>query len=271
MDSSFTTLLLRNASEGSDKNLCFVNAAIQVLRCIPEVKQNVQNYPFYSGVQNDLKNILDYEDNNQTVSASKLRQSLGRIFNKQQYLNGDQCDSLEFLEYLIQETHPDIRSLFNFKISTKREYLINDKLSGCQFCGEYPSTASEDDVVLKLSFPECNYEGGIPLQQLINSRFSGKFTEQKDGMRCNNCCQHDNAMSHNPRKCRPKPFFSTDKLVEYPKYLFAQLLRFKKKSDGPEGGRKDGRTDKQKISPFYRTSSPIGVAAQKGSTLHKQK
>ena len=32
--------------------------------------------------------------------------------------------------------------------------------------------------------------------------------------------------------------------------------------DGPEGGT-DGRTYGQKISPFYRTSSPIGAAAQK--------
>ena len=38
--------------------------------------------------------------------------------------------------------------------------------------------------------------------------------------------------------------------------------------DGPEGGtdvrtdgRMDGRTDGRKISPFYRTSSPIGAAA----------
>ena len=30
--------------------------------------------------------------------------------------------------------------------------------------------------------------------------------------------------------------------------------------DGPEGGT-DGRTDKWKISPFYRTLSPIGAAA----------
>ena len=36
--------------------------------------------------------------------------------------------------------------------------------------------------------------------------------------------------------------------------------------DGPEGGT-DGWMDKQKISPFYRTSSPIGAAAQKGRNL----
>ena len=36
--------------------------------------------------------------------------------------------------------------------------------------------------------------------------------------------------------------------------------------DGPEGGTDgwtDGRTDKQKISPFYRILSPIGANAQK--------
>ena len=36
--------------------------------------------------------------------------------------------------------------------------------------------------------------------------------------------------------------------------------------DGPEGGngRTDKRTNGRKISPFYRTLSPIGAAAQKG-------
>ena len=44
--------------------------------------------------------------------------------------------------------------------------------------------------------------------------------------------------------------------------------------DGPEGGtdgRMDGRTNGRKISPFYRTSSPIGAAAQKGKKRHKGK
>ena len=41
------------------------------------------------------------------------------------------------------------------------------------------------------------------------------------------------------------------------------------------GGRTDvrtnGRTDERKISPFYRTSSPIGAAAQKGGKEGKDK
>ena len=36
-----------------------------------------------------------------------------------------------------------------------------------------------------------------------------------------------------------------------------------KRTDGQTDGRTDGQTDKWKISPFYRTSSPIGAAAQK--------
>ena len=72
MACTFTNLLLRNSFEGADKNLCFTNAAIQVFRSIPELKENIQNYPLYSEVQNDLKNILDYEGKSQSVSASKL-------------------------------------------------------------------------------------------------------------------------------------------------------------------------------------------------------
>ena len=32
-------------------------------------------------------------------------------------------------------------------------------------------------------------------------------------------------------------------------------------------GRTNGRTDERKISPFYRTSSPIGAAAQKNRKM----
>ena len=149
-----------------------------------------------------------------------------RIYNKKDYFDKKQCDSLEFLEYLIQNTHPNIRSIFNFKIKTNRQYLLNGELSGCQFCGQYPQTLVENDVVLKLAFPEKKYDG-VPLQQLINERFSGKFTEQEHGMRCSNCCKHGNTLSHDPRKCKQKPFLSEDKLIDYPKYLIAQLIRFK--------------------------------------------
>merc|ERR1712212_1087834 len=47
--------------------------------------------------------------------------------------------------------------------------------------------------------------------------------------------------------------------------LQAWLARPQAWLDDPEGGmdgRTDGRMDKRKISPFYRTSSPIGAAAQ---------
>ena len=37
--------------------------------------------------------------------------------------------------------------------------------------------------------------------------------------------------------------------------------------DGPEGG--NGWTNKRKISPFYRTLSPIGAAAQKAQHIEK--
>ena len=193
MEQNIASLLLRNSHELPDKNLCFANAAIQVLRNIPEFKENIFRHPNHSVVQNDLRNILKYENTNQTVSASILRENLGKIYSKKDYITGRQCDSLEFLEYLLHNTHPNIKSLFEFKVKTERKYLLNSQLTGCQFCGLFPPISEEEDVVLKLGFPENDYECGVPLQQLIDSRFSYIATEQEHGMRCPNCCKHENS------------------------------------------------------------------------------
>ena len=36
----FSSLLLRNSARGADRNLCFTNAALQILRNVPSFKEN---------------------------------------------------------------------------------------------------------------------------------------------------------------------------------------------------------------------------------------
>ena len=193
MDSSFSNLLLRNSYEGPDKNSCFTNAAIQVLRNVPEIRDNINENPYHSEIQNDLKKIIDGEKTNKTFSTARLRENVGRTCRKQEYLTGQQCDSLEFLEDLVESTHPDIKSLFQFKVNRERKFGINDQESGCQICGVDPSNSEQNDMVLKLEFPILQhlYESGISLQHLVNEHFEEKFTDQDNGLRCSNCCKHE--------------------------------------------------------------------------------
>ena len=66
-------LLLRNSLTGYDKNLCFTNAAIQLLRNIPFFKNKVAEHQNFSVVQKELKSILDNEGSAKSVSAHLLR------------------------------------------------------------------------------------------------------------------------------------------------------------------------------------------------------
>ena len=64
----FSKLLLRNSSEGQDKNLCFTNAAVQVLRNVPQLRQIIVENPLYpSAIQNEIKTLLEFENTNKSL------------------------------------------------------------------------------------------------------------------------------------------------------------------------------------------------------------
>ena len=227
-------LLLRNSASGSDKNLCFTNAALQILRNVPPFKQKCIEFSHYSNVHQTLKQIFDFEGSNKSVSAHPLRKIVGDVSNRRDFYSGQQSDALEFCEYLLQNLHPSILSLFRFKTTTLYQYWMNDNVSRCQHCGSTPDETNDEHLTLTLSFGNLHlYSDEIQLQQLINDRFSSKVTEQEGGMRCNKCCNHDSSIEHG-KKCKPKPFQTTYQITRYPQYLILQLLRFEQTPTGPQ-------------------------------------
>ena len=226
-------LLLRNSAIGEDKNLCFTNAAIQILRNIPLFKIKCRENSGFSNLHAHLEQLLQFEGKDKSISAHSVRKCLGQMIANQELYSGQQNDALEFCEYLLQKLHPTISLLFRFKTLIKKEFFINGDFSNCLKCGKAPNDKFDEHLVLKLSFPTSLYlySNGVELQQLINKRFAESFTEQTNGMRCEYCCNHDSNVQHN-QDCEPKPFKAQEHLIKHPQYLILQLLRFQQTPNG---------------------------------------
>ena len=219
------SLLLRNAAKGDDKNLCFTNAAIQILRNVPSFKEQCTEHKEF-GIHGDLLKILEFVGTNRSISAHFLRKKIGEKYGREDLYDGQQSDAIEFCTYLLQNLHYSLSSLFRFKTKTKIDFWINNKPSNCQHCKRSPNDLDDEQLVLKLSFPK-NFHlyntSGIGLQQLINLHFELK--EQEEPLKCSNCCTHNDGDEHD-YKCKPKPFVTKDYITKYPKLLIVQLSRF---------------------------------------------
>ena len=203
----FSKLLLRNAVMGDDKNLCFTNAALQILRNVTLFNEKCHEHFNYNDIHGDLHKILEFEGNDKSVSAHSLRKKIGEIVKKPELYDGRQNDALEFCEYLLGNLHPSITGGFKFKTKTKKRYLINNVPSNCQYCGSAPNDIDDEHLVLKLSFPRSYhlFQNGIPLQNMVNEYFSEIPTDQDNGLRCNICCSN-NTGNDSSRRCKKKPF-----------------------------------------------------------------
>ena len=228
-----SNLFLRNAPIGPDRNLCFTNAALQLLRNIPEFKLKMEEHILFSPVHKEICNILDKEGSDFSTSAHSVRQKVGEFHNIDELYSGEQNDTMEFLEYLLQSIHPEISSLFFFNIVAKKQFLVNELPSRCQKCFQNPKEMNDTQLSLKVSFPQNIhlYKNGMTLQQLIDKHFEAKLMGQE--MRCKTCCTRaHNSTGKHTNLCKPKPFQVTEHVTKHPKYLLLQLMRFEQTTHG---------------------------------------
>ena len=221
----FSKLLLRNAVMGDDKNLCFTNAALQILRNVTLFNEKCREHFNFNHIHGDLHKILEFEGNDKSVSAHSLRKKIGEIVKKPELYDGRQNDALEFCEYLLGNVHPSITGGFKFKTKTKKRYLINNVPSNCQYCGSAPNDIDDEHLVLKLSFPRSYhlFQNGIPLQNMVNEYFSEIPTDQDNGLRCSICCSN-NTGNESSLRYKKKPFITQEHITKHPQYLIIQLL-----------------------------------------------
>ena len=148
-------LLLRNSPlrSAQDQNMCFTNAALQLLRSVPLFKERVVEHIDFSPLHTDLKIILDHEGSPNSISAHIIRQRVGENYGRRDLFDGRQNDGMEFLQLLLQCLHPSILSLFRFKTKTQKKYIFTGQSGPCQYCGRLPNDREEEQHVLKIGFP----------------------------------------------------------------------------------------------------------------------
>lgn len=121
-----SNLSLKNSVSGVNRNLCFTNVVLQLLRNIPEFKEQLnKNYDF-SEIHKEIVNVYSMEGTNVRISAHSVRLEVGKFHNRVDFYSGDQTDAMEFLEHLLLSLHPSIISLFRFNTLIKKKFLQHE-------------------------------------------------------------------------------------------------------------------------------------------------
>ena len=117
--------LINNTGLESEKNLCFVNTALQLLYCIPRVRGlfKSKEYRLPSECGRKMK-ICD--EINCNLSAAELRRLVSIASGRLYLHNGSQQDCLEFLILLLQEVEEEI-SLDNWEAKTTIQEFWGDE------------------------------------------------------------------------------------------------------------------------------------------------
>ena len=202
-------LLLKNSTSGIDKNACFANSVINILRRITLVRNILPALTNESRIHFLLQNIFAKEGSIESQSCSDLRQELDRRKGTVNFSSGVQNDSKEFLDALL-ETLPSLADIFKFTITRKYSF-INSKFSPkCQYCNQEENPVSSQDSTIHLHLLPSN---NMALQILIDNYF--KF--QAGYKKCSKMqCQNTQNQVYN----------ETTTLTEAGPYIFIQLLRF---------------------------------------------
>ena len=147
-------LLLRN-NIGLDRNACFVNSAINVLRRVQTFKDIVSALSNETTIHAKLHQIFSNENSNNLVSAYQLRREVDRLKNGRRFSSGNQQDCKEFLDALL-EFMPSLTDLFNFSI--KRSYFfINHNFSpACRYCHQVEDPVSSNNSTLHIHLLPTN-------------------------------------------------------------------------------------------------------------------
>ena len=166
-----------------DQNLCFVNATLQVLYSIEDVREiftaaDPTAFPPSWPLSKELSRIF-HSAGTEEISASELRRILGSTSGRQYLASGGQQDMEEFLSTLLLELEKEIQDddglftpiLHEFwgKEVTAMKFL--DTPDGkCNKCLLYPSMSEDKFLTVKLKVPCSNHS--IFLSTLIANHFS---------------------------------------------------------------------------------------------------
>ena len=105
------TLKLLNNIDDDTKNLCFVNAALQLLHSIPEIRNYFKyleyNLEYDMPVCMELKRIFKSEGK-LVVSGAELRKLIGQSSGRLGMSNGSQQDIMDFHDLLLKSIENEV-------------------------------------------------------------------------------------------------------------------------------------------------------------------
>ena len=229
--------LVNNSGLKSEKNLCYVNTAIQLMNSIPSLKKFFkQNEYRLKGEETRKMKICDelsklFNAGGEIISSTaELRRLVGSAARKPCFLDGTQQDILDFLFTLLIEVDKEISDLnWEAKVLIKEFWgrdrvekkFLNKKDGKCNKCQSLPRVEEEDFNHLQLNIPDTMMV--IPLSRLVESYFQ----ESSDTfqMSCSNCCSHGSGCTHTGN-CKMKDVVSQKMLVKGPDNLVVQINRF---------------------------------------------
>ena len=233
--------LTNNTSLLSERNICFVNSAVQLLYSARRMeiffKQREYRLPPEKSRRMDICDEISRlfkADENYLSSASALRHLVALKSGKKYLNDGTQQDTIEFLTTMLQEVEREIspnnweakvvlQEFFGIENTEKK--FLNKTNGACSLCSLSPRDEEEQFQVITLDVPDTS--GVITLSQLIENYFTESSDDAK--MKCN-CCTHK-INCPGTGACKPKSFSSKKVCVKSPDLLLLNLNRFKNCSD----------------------------------------
>ena len=201
-----------------EKNICYINAIIQLLNSVAMIRNLVkkkgyrENLDSVTPVLDELSRIFNYQG--AVTSAGPLRQLLGSREGLTYVTLGEQEDASLFLsqllEQMIKEVSPDIQLEKLLKMSVIQQPCFSTPEGKCSNCRYTPQPREDSFNVLTLQ----EYTGSNSLQDLIEYYLKDQTIE----IRCGNdgLCKDADAK-------KMKPGVMTHLVTEVPEILFLQV------------------------------------------------
>ena len=233
--SNWSPLKLVN-NVGNDKdtwNLCFVNATVQTIYAITELRDYFKslNYedPVNLPICKEVTRIFKSEGKS-LESTSRLRKLVAERSGLGYMADGTQQDLMQFHDLLlrslydeltIKNDHDGLRKIGQFYGVEKNEKKFLHTRDGKCSQGHITRTEEESFQVMKLTVPDTDRD--ISLNNVVANHYAENASTLS--MKCSDCCPHKGVCPQTG-KCKLMEAVSQRTLISTPKFLFIQLWRF---------------------------------------------
>ena len=226
MDSKFR--LVNNTGLHSEKNICFVNTALQLFHNIPTIREYFIQKNYQSSVRpssnmpicNEISNLFNATYLTHT-SAAKLRALVSQASKKVYLNNGSHQDAVEFFSIMVESIENELHLEESLNKSIIQKFRGMEKVEKgfenvpngqCQKCFKKPRDETEEFLVLPLVVNQS--ANSLSINDLLKKHFSSE--KGYASMKCD-CCNHikDCTLQGN---CKPKSISMTRSLIEILKF-----------------------------------------------------